>query len=129
LPDLLCHDRRRCLTLHVSQVCYTLKGFLEKNRDTVNTDLMNALNTTKMDLVRELFREVRRRPLLTVFLSFTLMKVTEPPFSQPAAESAGSGRGGGTAKRVIATVGGNFKVSSSPPLLHLGRWCICDRSN
>lgn len=65
---------------YAGEVCYTLKGFLEKNRDTVNNDLLAAVNTTKLSLVRELFRE--------------------PP-ADPR---------GGPAKRVIATVGGNFKA-------------------
>lgn len=77
LLSCLDHDKRDKDLFSVAHfaglVPYSIAGWLDKNKDTLNMDLVTALGTSKNELIKEIFSDAGRAIAL-----LTILKVVEP---------------------------------------------------
>ena len=92
------------MPLLISQVTYSILGFLDKNRDTLRAEWMTALMSSKNRFVAVLF---------------TQEEIKEDEKAEPAFKTLSRGGGGRKAGSKIPTIGAQFNVNFKMLLIYL----------
>uniref|UniRef100_A0A8C5PFG3 Myosin VIIB n=1 Tax=Leptobrachium leishanense TaxID=445787 RepID=A0A8C5PFG3_9ANUR len=62
IPPKSIHDTRFAISHFAGVVFYTAEGFLDKNRDLLNSDILLMIHTSRSDFVKEIFQVEKQNP-------------------------------------------------------------------